>query len=273
MNLLFNPVSARALDALKNKLPQSLLLHGVPGVGLATAAKWLAGSELADFLSPQDAKGQHSASGTISVEMIRSLYEQTRSRSKRRQIVIIDDADRMSKNASAAFLKLLEEPGSNIHFILTSHRPQLLLATIRSRVQQTAILPISAEQTREYIISLGITDATKTAQLEFLAKGLPAEISRLASSDATFAENAQIINDARTLLQAKPYEQLLLIHTYKQDRPRTLQLIDAALTILRRSLSTQPQPTTVRHIQKLLATREAINANGNAALQLARFVV
>jgi len=273
VSLLLHPESARALEALKSDLPQSILVYGTLGVGLGAVAKWLAASELTDQLSPRDTKGQPSASGTISVEMIRNLYEQTRSRSKRRQIVIIDDADRMSKGASAAFLKLLEEPGSNIHFILTSHQPQLLLATIRSRVQQTAILPISAEQTREHIISLGITDSTKTAQLEFLAKGLPAEISRLASDDTIFAENAQVINDARALLQASPYEKLLLIHTYKQDRPRTLQLVDAALAILRRSLSSQPQPTTVRHMQQLLAIREKINANGNAALQLACFVV
>lgn len=273
MNLLLNLTSAQTLETLKNNLPQSLLLHGAPGVGLGTIAKWLAGSELVEYLFPQDTKGQPSTSGTISVEMIRNLYEQTRSQSKRKQIVIIDDADRMSKGASAAFLKLLEEPSRDTYFILTSHQPQFLLTTIRSRVQQAAILPVSTEQTRAFIASLDITDPTKTAQLEFLAKGLPAEISRLVSDDSIFAANAQIINDARILLQATPYEKLFLIHIYKQDRPRTLQLVDAALAILRRSLSSQPQSATVRRIEQLLEIREKINANANVALQLACFVL
>jgi DNA polymerase-3 subunit delta' len=270
---VFHSDSDVVLRQLQQRLPQSLLLSGPKGIGTSTAARWLAGHELVEYLQPYDTKGQPKASGTISVEAIRNLYEQTRNRSQAKQIIIIDNAERMSSGASAAFLKLLEEPGKSIHFILTSHSPQALLPTIISRVQHATLRPMTTEQTRQFITDLGINDPTKIAQLEFLASGLPAELSRLAKDDSVFAENAKIIGDARTFLQATAYKKLLIVHEYRQDRARALQLVDAALTILRRSLSAQPQSGVVTHIQQLLEVREKIAANGNTSLQLATFVI
>jgi DNA polymerase III delta prime subunit len=114
--IIIHPTSKRALDSLKSNPPQSLLLSGPRGVGLLTIAQWFAGQKLAGLVRPQDAKeNTDNENGTISVEMIRRLYEQTRAKYVAKQIIIIDDADRMSRGAQNAFLKLLEEPGSEIY--------------------------------------------------------------------------------------------------------------------------------------------------------------
>jgi DNA polymerase III subunit delta' len=274
MTPIVHPTAKKKLDQLAQDLPQSVLLSGERGVGLYTIARGLAGSNFAGEVRPQDAK-EHidNESGTIKVAMIRGLYDHTRAKHTTHQIIIIDDADRMSHGAQSAFLKLLEEPNSHIHLILTSHNPQKLLPTIRSRVQHTHIQPVTPAQTAEHIAAQGCTDQTRKAQLSFIADGLPAEITRLIADEDYFKERARIIGDARTFLQADKYGRLVIIQKYRTDRAVALQLIDSTLQILRRSISAKPQQQLITQLDKLLETRERIAANHNIALQLARFVV
>lgn len=274
MALVIHPRAQQSLAMLERSLPQSLLLTGPSGVGLFAIAKQLAGKELIALIQPQDSKDQiDTEHGTINVEVIRRLYDQTRTKHNNRAIVIIDSADRMNSSAQSAFLKLLEEPNDSIYFILTSHQPQLLKSTVRSRVQTTTIQPASVQQTDQLLTELGVTDATKRAQLSFIAGGLPAEIARLTSDDEYFTKRAAIISDARTLLQGSIYSRLLIAQKYHSARDDALRLIDSAATIARRTLSTKPQPELVRQLEQLESTRQAIAGNGNIRLQLARFAL
>ena len=271
MNLLIHPTSHRLLTVLQTELPQSILLTGDKGIGLLTIAKNLAGRQLTLILEPKTVKGEtDETSGTIPVETIRDLYEQTRAKHTSRQVIIIDNADRMSAGAQAAFLKLLEEPNQHIHFILTSHTPDSLLATIRSRVQQTHLQPTTLEQTKEQLTNLSITDPTIAAQLLFIAEGLPAELTRLAHDKAYLQARAKVMSDARELLQGDPYDKLLVVQRYQASRTNALQLLDGALLIARRTLSQKPQVTLIKQIEKLLDIQANIAANYNIRLQLAR---
>jgi len=273
MTIVSHPANTPQLTALKKQLPQSLLLSGVVGIGLKTTAQQLAGSHLEGIIQPQNAKEELDQNGTISVDAIRRLYHQTRAKRTADHVIIIDDADRMSAGAQAAFLKLLEEPNEHTHFILTSHQPQKLLPTIRSRVQHISLQPINDIQTREYIKMLGVEDQTKRIQLTFIASGLPAELSRLVNDDDYFAARAAIITDARTLLQASSYDKLLVAQKYQSDRTNALQLVDSAMYIIRRSLAANPQPLLVQQLEGLLNIRENIAAQHNVRLQLASFVL
>jgi hypothetical protein len=271
---LVHASTRRTIELLMQSLPQSTLISGPRGVGLLRIARQLAGQRLGAILQPQDTKEQpDSQSGIISVEMIRRLYNQTRAKQVFRHIIIIDDADRMSHGAQSAFLKLLEEPNDKIYFILTSHQPQKLLATIHSRVQHTTLRPLSLEQSSSFIASLGITDAVKKSQLQFIAGGLPAELSRLVESEPYFQERAEIISDARDFLQADTYKKMLVIQKYRSDRTRTILLIESALQILRRSISAKPQYALIAQLERLLGVEGRIHSNANIQLQLARFVI
>lgn len=269
-----HPDNQKRLAFLKEHLPQSLLLTGEQGMGLLTAARAIADKQRVAELHPQDNKGQiDSRNGTISVEMIRNLYDKTRAKHTSRQIIIIDDADRMSLGAQSAFLKLLEEPNSHSYFILTAHTPGKLLPTILSRVQRITLRLATSAQTAKFIEDLGIKDATKKAQLLFIANGLPAEVSRLATDSNYFTERAKLMADARTFLQADQYQQLLTVQRYQSDKAAALLLIDSALLVARRSLSAKPQAALVKQLEKLLSIQANIQDNHNARLQLARFVL
>jgi DNA polymerase III delta prime subunit len=274
MNPVMNVTFEKTFKVLQNNPPQSLLLSGHSGVGLLTIARVLAGGNIADELHPKDSK-EHidDQAGTINVETIRGLYDKTRTKYTKKQVIIIDNADRMSRGAQSAFLKLLEEPNSQIHFILTAHTPQKLLPTIRSRVQHSVVPALSAHQSSDFIASLQVSDPKKKAQLQFIAEGLPAELTRLQGDDSYFARRAEMVGDARDLLQADTFKKLLVVQKYRSSREDALQLTESALQILRRSVSAKPQSQAILQLERLLETQEQIAANHNISLQLAKFVL
>ena len=273
MNLIVHPDTSNALRSIAAHLPQSLLLTGEVGVGLETIARSLS-KHILGILQPLNAKAEHDdEAGLISIEMVRRLYDQTRAKHIVDQVVIIDDADRMSNGAQAAFLKLLEEPNSHIHFILTSHNPQRILPTIHSRVEHCHILPISIQQTTDFIQQLNVQDKTKQAQLAFIGQGLPAELIRLAKNDVYFSKRAGQMGDARNFLQSSSYDKALIIQKYKNSRADSLNLIDSALQILKRSISSRPQRSIIIQLELLLDIRENLLMNFNVGLQLTRFML
>lgn len=274
MHVQLHPVTKRQLEATVVDLPQSLLLAGKSGVGLRTIAHFIASSELTATIEPKNTKGEVDQKiGTISIEVIRELYNQTRAKHSSRRIIVIDNAERMSRGAQAAFLKLLEEPNVSTHFILTSHQPSILLATIRSRLQQITVQPLTSAQTQAFIKAQHSIDEKKKTQLQFIAPGQPAEILRLLADDTYFDTKANIILDARTFLQADTYQKLRIAHSYRSDREGALLLIEGAMTILNHTLQAKPQQGAIQQLGQLLEAKERISANQSIALNLAQIVL
>ncbi len=82
-----------------------------------------------------------------------------------RKVIIVGDAERMvpqqaNPEAANMFLKLLEEPPADTTIILTSSEPHALLQTIRSRVVQVRVAPLSADAMRQFV-----ADATANPKL------------------------------------------------------------------------------------------------------------
>lgn len=272
--LVLHPASRAALAPLFNgELPHALLIHGEPGIGLLTVANVLGGAAIVVAISPKNAKDEPDPAGTISVETMRQLYDQTKTKYRGHRVVIIDDADRMSHGAQSAFLKLLEEPGEGISFILTSHQPERLLPTIRSRVQAAQLQPVTADQTTRFIAQLGVTEQVRRIQLRYIADGLPAELHRLITNEELFNSRAAVVGDARNFLQADSYHKALVAQKYKGDRSGALQLVDGAIAILRKTMSAKPEERIVNQLESLLAIRESLEKNGNIGLQLMRFAL
>ncbi|MEO6708591.1 MAG: DNA polymerase III subunit [Planctomycetota bacterium] len=72
------------------------------------------------------------------------------------RIVILRGAERMVEQAQNALLKMLEEPGANVLWILICDRPSLLLATIRSRVVPVRFASLSAEDAMGVLLEQGL---------------------------------------------------------------------------------------------------------------------
>lgn len=275
MKPLYSPDTAVQLEQLSAVLPHAVLLQGPVGVGLLTAARFLASNSLEDIIMPTTREGtpDPTSQGVIRAKQIRQLVERASTKTRVRRVYIIDDADQMNTTAQNAFLKLLEEPASHTHFILTSHRPHALLATIRSRVQTTRIEQLSVDQSKELLDVLNVRQPSTVQQMLFLASGLPAQLTRLASDTDYFERESIATRDARVFLQGTPLEQLSVVETYQKNRDDTLRLLLAAERILLFSLRRQPSQDIVHKLATLALCYDHVAANGNSRLQLMTCII
>ncbi len=67
------------------------------------------------------------------------------------RVVLVDDADRMNRNAQNGLLKILEEPPAKTVLILVTHRTGALIPTIRSRCRVVSFKPLEEQALRELL--------------------------------------------------------------------------------------------------------------------------
>lgn len=265
-DLYLHPVSRTLAESCQTDLPHAVLLHGQKGSGLTTLALTIARS-----ISP-DPGGiltvEPDGDKDLTIDQIRQLYTQTHSIRETPLVVIIDRADRMSQPAQNAFLKLLEEPPHLVHFMLTAHAPHQLLVTIHSRVNVIEVQPIDTAQTQELLDELHIHDTSKRAQLEFIAHGRPAELSRLARDQEYFETAAELVRTARTVLRGSSYERLVALSSVMNDRKRALQVTRSIGDLLLRSSALLTPRALSSRLAATTRTIEALEQNSNTRLAM-----
>lgn len=275
MALFVNQKTEALLSAAWEGEAHGLLFVGQKGVGCATVLSDALQRSDATILwvRPEKDDVVDEERGSIGIAQIRALNTTLRSVDTRGRVVVIDHAEKMAEPAQNAFLKLLEEPPAHVRFVLIAHNDQRLLPTIRSRVQRIDFLPISGEQSERLLDELGVIDPTKRAQLLFIAKGLPAELSRLAVDDELFMQRASIVRDARTFISAPAFERLKVAHSYKDSRERALLLLSDSLKQLKGAAVQSGANTALLRADSLMHAYDVILQNGNVRLQLAAVAV
>lgn len=258
-DLLINIRSRPQLENYVSNPTHALLLVGPNGVGLGTIAGQLA-HDLAGanqlIVTPND-------KGKISVEQVRNLYDVTRGKQNVRFVIVIDDADTMTIPAQNAFLKLLEEPIANVHFILTAHLANQLLPTIHSRVQQIEIMPIAAGD----LLNDAKLAPNKQAQMLFLAGDRPAELKRMLESDEYFRSRAKSSEIAKEFIAADTYSRLRIIAGMK-NRDEAISFTNALANLLIFMLMRSEAVNLIRNLDVTAQVIDNLTQNGNVRAQM-----
>jgi DNA polymerase-3 subunit delta' len=158
-NLLGNEPAKAYLSSLleQNRLPNTLLFHGIDGVGkkqfaIALAKKLMGPAHTAridsgnhpdlHFYAPEGKSGMHS------IASMRELMNQVAMApfEAKAKVFILEDAERMLPTSSNALLKTLEEPPLDTYIILLSHEPESILPTLLSRSRKVSFFPISEQE-------------------------------------------------------------------------------------------------------------------------------
>ncbi len=88
-----------------------------------------------------------------------------------RQFVLVFDADKMTNEASNAFLKQLEEPHDGITIIMVTSRYELILPTILSRCQKLHCPSISDEELAQALIQIHQVSEVDARMITNFAQG------------------------------------------------------------------------------------------------------
>ncbi len=264
-DLLLHETTKKLVEAYISAPKPGLLLSGDTGVGLGTLARAIA-SELVQH-STDVVLVEPDEKGTIPIERVRRLFVDTRDVHRSKQVVIVDDIDKMSYDAQNAFLKLLEEPTDSVFFILTSHNAEALLPTISSRVHAIEVRLVASVDAQSLLRKLHISDATKLQQMLFLASGLPEELTRLAKNEDYFSEQSKAIRLARDFLAGSPYDRLVVANNFT-NRVDALQFIGLIARLLDFSNKKNIGSLEEKTVTALETAAERISSNGHVRTQL-----
>lgn len=191
----------QAVATKDDGLQHAWLLTGPPGSGRSNAAMAFAAALLCDSAGCGDCKscrmvqsGSHpdvSVLATekviISIEEIRSLVASSHfgGSISKYQIMIIEDADRMTERSSNVLLKALEEPPAGTIWLLCAPSEADMLPTIRSRVRRVALKQPSTKTVADLLVARDGIEPKLALQVAAEAQGHIGMALRLAtSSDA-----------------------------------------------------------------------------------------
>ena len=262
-DLVLNKKTRAGLELYLRRPTHALMLCGEHGVGLNTIAtslaRQIAGANVV-HISPRLHGSQKTAN--INVDDIKNLRQIVRTRQGSALVIVIDEAEQMTPKTPETFLKILEEPNPNIHFILTTHRPEKLPATVLSRVQSIQVLPAALDDCTDMISSEKIP--ARRQQIEFLAAGRPAEITRLLADDEYFRAQARQFEAAKKFISGKTYDRLALVPTLK-TRAEAINFVQALARLVVILSDKQPRANDLAVISDVL---DNLHQNGNIKAQM-----
>lgn len=139
--------------------------------GVCLSCRWFAAGNHPDYremlpevMRPADAE-QAIADGRkprleIVVEEVRELQDfiNLTANHQNGKTIVVYPAEKLNVNAANALLKNLEEPPPSTRFMLVSHRPSYLPATIISRCQQVVLPTPHTAAAEQWLREQGITD-------------------------------------------------------------------------------------------------------------------
>ncbi|GAA4659082.1 DNA polymerase III subunit delta' [Gordonia humi] len=138
---------------------------------------------------------------SISVRQIRDIVSLAARRptTGRWQIVIVEDADRLTENGANALLKSVEEPPERTLFLLCapSVAPEDIAITLRSRCRHVALTAPSSEQIAQVLIERDGIDPEPARWAASVSGGHVGRAKRLATDPQSRQQREQALSLAR----------------------------------------------------------------------------
>jgi len=286
-------------DIEEGNVAHAYLLSGPADVGKFTVAKLFARMLQTRNLEPVEAKiiqkqmdnGSHldtmcflNDGESLKIEKIReTIYQLQMTGNGNFRVVLVEDVDRLTLESANALLKTLEEPASQVIFILTTSHPQRLPETILSRVR---VVNFSLLEEEEILKNLRekfpFTDPQKTDRVAVLAMGRIAKALKLLAHEELFEAYEKLFSDTQNALLSKNIPKAFaLIKDVAEDEVLTQIFMEITETLLRKDLLQEMEngnnydiiQQKILLIEKLHQVKALLTTNVNVRLMLENFVL
>ena len=176
------------------------------------------------------------AANDIKIDAIREVNRITANQQATALFIVVEQAERMNVNAANAFLKSLEEPQQNVHYVFLTNNSGTILPTIRSRANNY------------YIAKDSKVSDPPAADME---------IFKLAKEYVSATGN-QLPDIAEKIIKFKKDE----------ARQTALAVTACGIELMYKSYLLRGNPRFLAKLEKLLETQAALSQNGHVKLQL-----
>lgn len=159
-------------------------------------------------------------------EVVKGVYEKPIKSAKK--VYIINDCEKMTKEAQNSLLKTLEEPPEYVVIILITKNENLLLNTIKSRCTKIQFERLTDEELKKVLTEkLGITDVSKN-MLE-IAEGSLEKAVLVQGKEEIFEEIKQTFTKIKTFSIIDLLNKKDIIFKNKEDIQEILDYINIVL--------------------------------------------
>jgi len=162
-------------DVVKSgQVAHAYLFIGIPKIGKETIANWFAKQLVNDSKQASRSTISRCPESGLKIADVRSLrHELSLSNAfGGRRVVIMGDVSQMTEEAQNAFLKLLEEPQTEVVFLLLASSLRDILPTIVSRTQVVRF-PVVPKGEIQTFLSTSQVSASRAEELARLSRGRP----------------------------------------------------------------------------------------------------
>lgn len=175
--------------------------------------------------------------GNIEIEQLRDLQNRLSLKSYNNSLKagIINDAHLMRKDAQNALLKTLEEPKGDTLLILITAYPEMLLPTIRSRLQQIKFSIVSRKEIEDHLISLG-AGVEKAKEIAMISSGQIGKAIEFFNDPEKLETFNAAVKDIATLCKSDMGKRFAFAKDFKENQSDIVGVLDIWERFMRREL-------------------------------------
>ncbi len=214
----------------------------------------------------------------IKVEQIRELQRQFSffPENGKYKVAIIDEAEKINKQAQNALLKTLEEPNAFSVIILVVKNDKKLLPTITSRCQKIKFNALSEIEIKKWAKKENIFhESSNEDEIIFWSLGRPGLILKLINDENELAKRKKIRHRLENLINQTLTEKFFLAEEMSKEREMSCEELGFWIILLRQSLlkknnlkiSASKSLKIIEEIEKSLEILRDTNSNVRLILE------
>jgi DNA polymerase-3 subunit delta' len=218
-------------------IPHALLFSGPEMIGKKMIALDLINKIFGNSNYNPDVSIVSPIEGNIEIDEIRKAKQKLSLKSYygKLKVLIIDDSHLMRKDAQNAFLKMLEEPKGDTLIIFITSYPQMILKTIRSRMQEVKFSLVAKSEIEEHLISLGAL-SEKASEIALISSGQIGKAINFFENQEKIDLFNNSIDDIVSLSNSKMKKRFEYAEKFKDDKGKINAIIDIWERFLRREM-------------------------------------